>query len=236
MALALSRLALAAAALAIGGCSQNGGYRLSWDFYTTSAGGPIQSAAVGCGQHGVDSIFAQGADETGDVIQVTAICPPGTFTGTAPNGLWTFTFQMFDVRGTELVLVKQIPLSSKMMMQPAAQPIASEGAVAVFPVTFVPQAACGDGIDNDGDGLVDTAGTECDAGSAGRWTAGRAPRTAVPREHGTAASRACRTPAQGERGTVGRRRAGQRKRWSAGWRLVGSARMTRRPAPRARLR
>ncbi|HXT95708.1 MAG TPA: hypothetical protein VN853_05365 [Polyangia bacterium] len=164
----LRSMALGAAlALSLGGCSQNGSYRLSWDFYPTPTGGPIESAAVGCGQHGVDFVSANGTDETGDVIQVTAICPPGAFTGTAPNGLWTFQFHIYDARGTEIVPRTDTSPPAKMTIQPAAQPIASEGATAAFSVTFVPRAACGDGIDNDGDGLVDTAGTECDAGSSG---------------------------------------------------------------------
>jgi hypothetical protein len=152
----------AAAALALAGCNQNGSYRLSWSFYVSSDGsGPIESAAVGCGQHGVDSISATGSDETGDAVQVSALCTPGVFTGTAPPGIWTFAFHLLDSRGG---LIRP-PAGSTMPPIPP-QTIASEGPPAQFSVVFVPRSACGDGVDNDGGGLVDTPGSECDGGQA----------------------------------------------------------------------
>lgn len=153
-------LGLAAAGLLMAaGCSQSGSYRLSWVFV---ANGVTQSPAVGCGQHGVDSILANGTDGNGNGVQVIALCVPGQFNGTAPPGTWTFTMQMLDA--------EQKPIASPSLtptVQPGSATISSGGPVALFPIQFVPPDTCGDHIDNDHDGRVDTGG-ECDAGTPGR--------------------------------------------------------------------
>jgi len=39
--------------------------------------------------------------------------------------------------------------------------VPSEGTTATDPVTLAPNPACADGVDNDGDGLVDLADPDC---------------------------------------------------------------------------
>ena len=88
----------AAALLAVGGCSQNGSYRLSWIFQdqTTKA---TESTATGCGRHYVDSIMATGVDDAGDAQQIVALCTSGWVTADAPPGTWQFSVQMLDSQG-----------------------------------------------------------------------------------------------------------------------------------------
>src|SRR5436309_3373556 len=85
--------------LGAAGCSQSGSYRLSWVFLVDRNIGETQSSAAGCGQHGVDSILANGTNDSGDALRIVALCVPGSFTGTASPGSWTFTFQMLDAGG-----------------------------------------------------------------------------------------------------------------------------------------
>jgi hypothetical protein len=163
-------LGLAAAGLLLGagGCSQSGSYRLSWVFLVNGA---TESSAVACGQHGVDSILANGTDDGGNALQVITLCVPGSFTGTAQPGNWTFTFQMLDAEGLAVRPVNP-PLNSPMAIPP--QPAVSKGPLSIavgappaeFSVQLTPPPACNDGIDNDGDGRVDTR-AECDAGTTG---------------------------------------------------------------------
>ena len=61
--------------------------------------GATESCATGCGQHGVDSILANGTNDSGDALRIVALCAAGWFTGTASPGSWTFTFQMLDAGG-----------------------------------------------------------------------------------------------------------------------------------------
>jgi hypothetical protein len=165
-------LRLAAASLLLGatGCSQSGSYRLSWVFLVVDASTKTtEGTAAGCGQHGVDSILANGTDGS-DSVRIIAQCVPGSFSGTAPPGSWTFTFQMLDAGGG---LVRPInpPLNSPNAMPP--QPSVTVGPLSIatgapateFAAQLTPPSVCNDGIDNDSDGLVDT-GSECgDAGA-----------------------------------------------------------------------
>lgn len=153
------------------GCSQSGSYRLSWVFLEN---GVTESSAGGCGQHGVDSILATGTDGS-DSVRIIALCVPGSFTGTAPPGSWTFTLQMLDAGGFPVRPVNPPPNSNPDVKPPNAlppQPTESDGPRSIaagappaeFSVRFIPPPACNDGIDNDRDGRVDN-GAECDAGT-----------------------------------------------------------------------
>jgi hypothetical protein len=160
-----------AALLATAGCSQSGSYRLSWVFLVDQSTGVTQSSAVGCGQHGVDSIQLNGTDESGDAQQVIALCVPGSFVGTVPPGTWTFTVQMLNA---EVLPVRPISPPGQ-PVQPSASAgtatISAGGPTAQFFAQLIPPSECNDGIDNDGDGRVDTGG-ECDAGPPGKQDGG----------------------------------------------------------------
>jgi hypothetical protein len=144
----------AAAVLAVAGCSQNGSYRLSWNF---QADGVTVSSAVGCGRYYVDSILVTGNDATGDAQQVRALCTPGSVTSTAPDGTWSFQLQMLDAEGV------LIPSSMMLMQTKSAEPIASGTPQVQFPVIPLEPLSAGDGggdggIDGGGDGGIDGGG------------------------------------------------------------------------------
>ncbi len=151
-------LGLATAALALAGCGQNGGYRLSWNFYATpDTTGPTESAAAGCGQHGVDSIAVFATDTTGDAQEVRAFCTPGWVTSSVPDGTWTLSLQMLDAQGQVIPSSPASPIGT--------QPVAADRPPAQFSFTFVPLPSCGDRVDNNGNGLVDQADPACDGGT-----------------------------------------------------------------------
>ena len=152
--------------LATAGCSQSGPYRLSWVFVVDPSTGATESSAGACGNHGVDSILATGTDGGGDGQQVIALCVPGSFTGSATPGDWTFTFEMLDAGGQPVRPVNP-PVGAPGAMPPqptvSAGPatIAADGPTAEFAVQLTPPPECNDGIDNDGDGRVDLADPDC---------------------------------------------------------------------------
>jgi hypothetical protein len=121
----------AAALLALGGCSQNGSYRLSWTFQdpATSA---AESTATGCGRHYVDSIMATGIENGGDAQQIVALCISGWVTAEAPPGTWSFTVQMLDSQGA------LIDSAMPDKMTTSAQPIAADGPQVPFSVSLWP--------------------------------------------------------------------------------------------------
>lgn len=146
----------AAGALAIAGCRQDGSYRVTWDFQAdTTPGAMEQSAAAGCGQHGVDAIFVTASDTTGDGDQVLAICTLGQATRPVPAGTWNIHVQGVDAQRNLMPSV--VPTASIHAV------VVSDGVVSSLPplVTLTFPPACSDGIDNDGDGRVDLDDPGC---------------------------------------------------------------------------
>jgi hypothetical protein len=148
-----------AGGLALAGCGPTGNYELSWNFFPRADGtGEPQGAGDGCGLHGVDAIFIQGTSSGAGATRI-ALCtattngsPPGHVSGFVAPGDWTFSLQSMDVRGT---LVGD-PVSTMTLT------VSQGGPTAVFPtVTITPRPECSDGVDNDGDGLVDLDDPGC---------------------------------------------------------------------------
>lgn len=123
----------AAALLAVGGCSQNGSYRLSWIFedQTTMA---TESTATGCGRHYVDSIMATGIENGGDAQQIVALCTSGWVTAEASPGTWSFSVQMLDSQGA-VIPSDPPPMTT---MTTSAEPIVADGPPAQFSVSLWP--------------------------------------------------------------------------------------------------
>jgi hypothetical protein len=145
----------AAAVLAVAGCSQNGSYRLSWNF---QADGATVSSAVGCGRYYVDSILLTGTDNAGDSQQLRALCTPGWVTSSVPDGTWSFLVQMLDAQGA--LIQSMTPSQST-----TALPIASGAPQAQFPlITLVPLPPSSTGTGNNGDGGVDHGDGGVDGG------------------------------------------------------------------------
>ena len=118
--------------LAVAGCSQNGSYRLRWDFLVDPTTGATESSTSACGKFYVDSILINGTSTSGDAEQVVALCPPGWVTAEAPPGTWTFTVSMLSSQGAYI----QTSMSTQTT---ATLPISTDAAPTEFSVTLVPQ-------------------------------------------------------------------------------------------------
>jgi hypothetical protein len=136
------------AALASAGCRQDGSLQVSWSFV-----GP-QSAADGCGQHGVDSVLVTSVDTGSDSDQVQAICTLGVVTRPVPAGTWTVSVQALDPQGNSILVGSLGP-------SPVDFVVADDGPPVPVSATFAPLPACSDGVDNDGDGRVDLDDPDC---------------------------------------------------------------------------
>jgi hypothetical protein len=141
-----------AGGLALAGCTPTGQYNVSWNFFARAdKTGGTQDAPAACGMHGVDAILIQGTSGSNGATEIW-LCTKEQFTGTVGTGDWTFQLQGLDVRGTRIG-----------DQQTTTTMTVSQGApAAMFPqVTFTPRPECSDGIDNDGDGLVDKDDPGC---------------------------------------------------------------------------
>jgi hypothetical protein len=139
----------AVSVLAIAGCTDYGTYRVSWVFEGD------EPAAVGCGLHGVKSIRVTAVTDQGDSHGTTTPCAPGELTHEIRVGTWLFSINQLDLQGqradwggTQLVARGTIVKDMITDLDPST-------------VVLVPRPACGDGLDNDGDGRIDTADPEC---------------------------------------------------------------------------
>ena len=121
----------AVALLALGGCSQNGSYRLSWIFQDPTTN-TAESTATGCGRHYVDSIMATGIENGGDAQQIVALCTAGWVTAEASPGTWSFSVQMLDSQGA--LIDSAMPDD----MKTSAQTIAADGPQVQFSVSLWP--------------------------------------------------------------------------------------------------
>jgi hypothetical protein len=152
-------------ALALSGCHQNGSLQVSWAFMDVTG---LQSAADGCGQHGVDSVLVNSGDTGTDSDQVQALCAPGVVTRAVPAGTWTVTVLALDAQGNLI----QAPAGTDpktLVAQAAIIMNGQTGGLVVaddtppVPVSFTLPTlpACMDGVDNDGDGRVDLDDPDC---------------------------------------------------------------------------
>jgi|HubBroStandDraft_6_1064221.scaffolds.fasta_scaffold123363_4 hypothetical protein len=159
------------ATLALWGCHKDGSLQVRWVF-DDGASVP-QSAADGCGKHGVDSILISSFDTGSDSDQVQALCAPGVVTRSVPAGTWTVVVQALDPQGF-LIQAAQAdagvapqtdagaaPLGFRLSQTQTGLVVIDDGPPVPVPVTFIPLPACMDGVDNDGDGRVDLDDPDC---------------------------------------------------------------------------
>jgi hypothetical protein len=171
-----ARIACLAGGLSALGCTAHGSYKVTWTFTD-------ESAAAGCGAHGVDAIRVTGASAQGDGEDVVTLCtntianPDGTrtdsgvFTHGVPVGNWTFTIHQVDVRGRQID-VPQLDDQGQPVLDANGYPtlvpdptatatVVEDMTVDLEPVTLTPRPECNDGVDNDGDGRIDLDDDTC---------------------------------------------------------------------------
>jgi hypothetical protein len=141
---------IAVGVMGAGGCSNEGGVELSWEFDGS------EPAWVGCGRHGVDSVLVTGANDAGDGANMIAVCTAGSLKRTVPVGRWMFALHTLDIRG-RLIRALEDPDAVTETLE-----VAEGGTAMMFAVAnIVPRPACADGVDNDRDGRVDLTDPDC---------------------------------------------------------------------------
>jgi hypothetical protein len=151
-----SRMLCLAGGLWAVGCTDYGSYTVSWAFPPVEPAGANEPAATGCGKHGVDSIRLTGMSTEGDGAEVTTLCTNGqSFSQSVPVGTWTFTFQQLDVRGGPITPTDAQGYPVPAPTVTATIAVDTETPLAADPIVLTPRPACGDGVDNDANGMPD---------------------------------------------------------------------------------
>jgi hypothetical protein len=147
--------ALGVLACALAGCGSKGSYRIHWTFPDG------MDAASGCGFHGVDAIRITGADSSGDGEDITAVCTAGSLVNSVATGTWAFAIHSLDVTG-QLIHPLTEP-DDRTDKNGAPMITINDGQLTDIqpPLVVQPRPQCSDGVDNDGDGLVDLADPDC---------------------------------------------------------------------------
>jgi hypothetical protein len=145
-----SRMLCLAGGLWAVGCTDYGSYKVLWTF----EGDPPE--AVRCGQHGVDSIRLTGTSTEGDGSEVTTLCTAAQpFSHSVPVGTWTFTVQQLDVRGRPITPTDAQGYPLPALTATATIAVDTETLLDPSPIMLTPLPACGDGVDNDANGMPD---------------------------------------------------------------------------------
>jgi hypothetical protein len=134
------------ATLAGMGCSQDGAVDVTWTFVGN------EPASSGCGQHGIDSVVVSGLDSGNNVVRLATLCTPGAARVEVAPGDWTIQVSIFDFQGH--AANPEVP-------DPTQKVVVTTNAPAAVNVVLTPPPPCRDGVDNDGDGRVDTADPDC---------------------------------------------------------------------------
>jgi hypothetical protein len=158
----VTTLWLAVGALGAGGCTPEGTVELAWQFPALPGGdGEPETAAAGCGNHGIDSLLIAGRNDGGDGANIVASCTAGWVRRSVPAGSWSFSFHTLDIQGRLIRAFDDPDAVSD------ALAVAEDGTAAFPTVTLPPRPACGDTVDNDRDGRIDLDDPECAGNAAG---------------------------------------------------------------------
>jgi hypothetical protein len=154
MRIALFVLGLAALA-GSAGCGPNGSYTLLW-----SIDGETRSDAYGCSSHGVDGVQVQALHaSTGEPADLVVFpCAPHSGVHKIGAGDYLLQITPLNARGERLIDPRT---GVAMAAVEVSATVPGDGTIVLEPVTLVPNPACSDGVDNDGDGLVDLADPDC---------------------------------------------------------------------------
>jgi hypothetical protein len=146
---------LLAAAAGSAGCGPNGSYTLPW-----FVAGETRSDAYGCSSRGVDGVQVQAlhasSGEPADLVLFP--CAPHFGEHKIDAGDYILQVTPLNARGERLtdprtgVAIAPVEVTVK---------VPASGTINLDPVTLTPNPACSDGVDNDGDGLIDLADPDC---------------------------------------------------------------------------
>jgi hypothetical protein len=138
------------------GCSPKGSYTLSW-FIT----GEASSDALGCSSHGVDGIqvlaLKAGNREPADLV----VFPCAPHYGERKLTAGDYFLQVTPVNGRGARMTDPETGAAIPAVEIAVK-VPSDGTTYTDTVEITSNPACSDGVDNDGDGLVDLGDPDCD--------------------------------------------------------------------------
>jgi hypothetical protein len=134
------------------GCADKGVYEVRW---TLTENQDFQ--AGDCGKHGVSGISITGSIGAGGKDVIAIPCAPGSFKREVPVGDWILVLNGLDADGHPKDPSETL-LTGTATAHVVTDQLASAQPAAVF---LKPQAECGDGVDNDGDGRVDLDDPSC---------------------------------------------------------------------------
>jgi len=142
----------AGASVALGGCNNNGSYRINWQFADSFQPGD-------CGRVGVAGIGITATKSDSSQSAISVPCGLGFYDGSLEAGSWTLALVALDATGQD-----KEPPGSGLLRGQAAGPVeirTGEHAAPIPPVTLMPLPQCRDGVDNDLDGRVDLDDADC---------------------------------------------------------------------------
>lgn len=152
----------AGASATLGGCNNNGSYRINWEFTLPLPDGTSSSFQPGdCGRVGVQGIAITATKSDNSQSLVSVPCGLGFYDGSLAAGSWTLGLVALDATGQD-----KEPADTGLLrgQTDTASPVeihAGQHAAPIPVVTLTPQPQCRDGVDNDLDGRVDLDDPDC---------------------------------------------------------------------------
>ena len=151
------------------GCGSSGTFDLSWVISDE-----VEADVLACSRHGIDGIQVQ-AVKAGSLEPVDLVvfpCAPHHGVRSIESGDYVLYVSAVNLRGERLV---DPATGEARPHQEITATVPESSTVQAGPVSIVPNPACADGVDNDGDGLVDLSDPDCtaaDGESEGGWGGG----------------------------------------------------------------
>lgn len=158
--ISLTTALVLAGALGSSACGDDPSYTLRWRFIDEEPG-PF--SARNCGARGVESFLGTETSADGSRRTFRAVCGMGELRRSLPEGTWTVSLVGVDPAGNP-------PSATEVaMLTGTAGPFEVKlgGPEPIVEVAVPVRKECADGIDNDGDGLVDADDGGCQAGAEG---------------------------------------------------------------------
>lgn len=144
-------------ALAGAGCGDEPSYVLRWRF-ADEPPGPF--SAWNCGVRGVEAFQGTETAADGSRRSFRTVCGVGEVRRSLPAGDWTVSLVGIDPAGQ----LPAEPQRSQLTGTAGPFSLQADGPEPIVEVVVPVRPACADGIDNDGDGLVDADDDACQRG------------------------------------------------------------------------
>lgn len=140
--------------LSLAACGDEASYTLRWRFADQPPGA---FSARNCGARGIESFVGTETEAGGSQRNFRAVCGMGELRRSTPPGTWTVTLVGVDAAG-RLPAAQQLP-----NLRGVAGPfvLQLDGPEPFVEVVVPARPQCEDGVDNNGDGLVDADDPGC---------------------------------------------------------------------------